>query len=348
MQPGQSSDQRTGQRAPSSRGLQAGQRPSLNPLGPSGIGPLFMAAPQPDLIRALEKDQAFINNIKEDCRELAATLLGSRASNYEHSIDFLVDACYHGVTMLAGCKSLGEEYLDLRMVCNDLESTPSLRRRIMLFFFEACVPYLFVKLSSLPHVWPHSPSTGLLTRLWRRTLEWFAHAEPVLALVNKIHLALFYLFGQYLQLSKRLVGIRYVLVRKLDIPRPGYGFLGVLLVIHLSMLFIMSLHRARVELRQQSVRIDSPGRNERLPAKEEMEGDRKHAKDGPATDVESDPIEGPECSICYCPRTHPTITECGHIFCWECITTSCVAKPVCPMCRSPCPPSQLLLLNHYQ
>lgn len=45
-------------------------------------------------------------------------------------------------------------------------------------------------------------------------------------------------------------------------------------------------------------------------------------------------MEAPQCILCLSPRRYPTVTECGHIYCWHCIAEWCHSKPECPFCRS--------------
>lgn len=53
------------------------------------------------------------------------------------------------------------------------------------------------------------------------------------------------------------------------------------------------------------------------------------------------------CSICFDERKFPTVTPCGHIFCWSCVVRFCITNPSCPICRAACDPQKLLCLYNY-
>jgi peroxin-10 len=42
-----------------------------------------------------------------------------------------------------------------------------------------------------------------------------------------------------------------------------------------------------------------------------------------------------KCSLCLGFLKTPTVTSCGHVFCWKCIGNWCATKEVCPLCRQP-------------
>ena len=47
-----------------------------------------------------------------------------------------------------------------------------------------------------------------------------------------------------------------------------------------------------------------------------------------------------KCTLCLEEMEDPSMTTCGHVFCWTCITDWCREKPECPLCR------QMSLVQH--
>lgn len=56
---------------------------------------------------------------------------------------------------------------------------------------------------------------------------------------------------------------------------------------------------------------------------------------------------GPTCVFCYDTRRNTTATECGHLFCWDCIVSCCDRRRECPLCRQPIRRQTLVRLEHY-
>ncbi|EPY49246.1 peroxisomal ubiquitin-protein ligase E3 [Schizosaccharomyces cryophilus OY26] len=57
------------------------------------------------------------------------------------------------------------------------------------------------------------------------------------------------------------------------------------------------------------------------------------------------PAPSRKCALCMEWIHRPTVTECGHIYCWHCIFNWTKTKPECPLCRSFSSPSKLILLR---
>ncbi|WBW72616.1 peroxisomal ubiquitin-protein ligase E3 involved in peroxisome organization and biogenesis [Schizosaccharomyces osmophilus] len=57
------------------------------------------------------------------------------------------------------------------------------------------------------------------------------------------------------------------------------------------------------------------------------------------------PAPSRKCALCMEWMHRPTVTECGHIYCWHCIYNWTKTKPECPLCRSFASTSKLILLR---
>ena len=58
-----------------------------------------------------------------------------------------------------------------------------------------------------------------------------------------------------------------------------------------------------------------------------------------------DIINNENCSVCMCSLDNPTMTKCGHIFCYECLKMCLATKKQCPLCKTNLQGEQLLVVN---
>jgi peroxin-10 len=177
------------------------------------------------------------------------------------------------------------------------------------------------------------------------------HLDSITSLspIYALSIATFYFTGSYYHLSKRFWGLRYVFTKKLEEneQRVGYEVLGVLLVLQIAVQGILHVRKVGESLRQEDENAgsESPGFNDRagsliksienpsslplLPASE------------PRYDLEEDASAIPwipsgqqsKCTLCLETFKDPSVTTCGHVFCWICVRDWVREKPECPLCR---------------
>ena len=214
-----------------------------------------------------------------------------------------------------------------------------------------------------------SPTLRKLQSYILANLDTITSPAPLYA----VSLAVFYFSGAYYHIGKRLLGLRYIFTRGIDPSeqRVGYEVLGVLLVLQLSVQAYLHVHNtvthgspaiANVGLAVGSTTVldhgvevslnpqDYSSNNALLFESNESTNsvDRSHLQNITHTPISSQPrydladketmkwIHGRQqrkCTLCLEPMKDPSVTTCGHIFCWTCIGDWVREKPECPLCR---------------
>ncbi|MCJ1281976.1 peroxisome biogenesis factor 10 [Xylographa opegraphella] len=188
-----------------------------------------------------------------------------------------------------------------------------------------------------------------------------------------ISLSLFYFSGAYYHISKRILGLRYIFTKRLEPSeqRIGYEVLGVLLVLQMTVQgwlhFRNTIRSTQPSLANAAsiaggaavidggieLSLDSQahGSNNNIL----LEDDLPRGEDGTQrlghhthTPVLARPryelndmgklgwIDGSQqrkCTLCLEELKDPSVTTCGHVFCWLCIADWIREKPECPLCR---------------
>ncbi|KAI0761193.1 peroxisome assembly protein per8 [Trametes elegans] len=305
--------------------------------------PSFPPAQQAQIIRSNQRDLFQASALREQTENVLRSWMGTRwLTRWDKEIDFTANLLYYGLTVGAGSQSLGEEYTDIWLHSTRTHKRPSPRLRAALILLPTLPSYLLSRWGSAI---PQSSKAGALLRKIPTTLE----------VLSEINLAIFYLRGTYYGIVKRLLGLKYIsaIPENPNARPPSYALLGILLGVRL-------IHRALTHLRARSAQSDigpqKDGKGKRIIDGDEdifIDDQRVSSmletagqEDAPPVPAEED--EGtildvsripPEvrasrnCTLCLEERTASCATECGHLFCWNCIVGWGREKAECPLCR---------------
>ncbi|KAI0733969.1 Pex12 amino terminal region-domain-containing protein [Fomitopsis betulina] len=298
--------------------------------------PSFPHAQQPQIIRSHQRDFFQISSLREQADVVLRAWLGTRwLSRWDKEVELCIKLLYFGLTVGRGVQTLGEEYTDIWVHSAHTGGVPSWRTGAALVLLPTLPSYMLARWGT------YLPPTSRLTSLVRSV-------PALLETLSEINLAIFYFRGTYYNLAKRILGIRYISATPHD-PNtrpPSYSLLGILLAVRL-------LHRLITFLRPTT----EPGPKGKRPVddREEVYIDdrpvstmiaRADADEAPQITAEEDErtildftqippaVRGSRnCTLCLEERTATTSTECGHLFCWDCIVGWGREKAECPLCR---------------
>ncbi|KAJ3161325.1 peroxisome biogenesis factor 10 [Geranomyces michiganensis] len=212
---------------------------SSPPPPPAADSVIFPYASQADIIRANQKDAYYQKLLQNQLSGVIRTFLGTRTHlKYQNEVHLAADAAYRGLTTALGSRTLGEEYCDIMHMHEGTQRHPSGSARTLLAFLSVFSPYIFAKLVTEVNnrVKRQTGEPSRWSRFSQKLATFLTAAQKLSqSQLHSVHLAIFYFTGAYYHFANRLLGIRYIFLRKL---RPnekpsGYELLGGLIIIQL-------------------------------------------------------------------------------------------------------------------
>ncbi|ABN65941.2 predicted protein [Scheffersomyces stipitis CBS 6054] len=295
------------------------------------------------IVRAHQKDAYFESSYRSQLSDVIQLFKGQRFVNtYPEEITVFAKSAYLALTTLIGARTLGEEYVDLIYVSRSGKRLPKLLPRIGFIMSYALLPYLVSKLvrKLKPAVVDESgkDSRSVLTKF-------LSSYTKVLDSLMNLHIAIFYFFGEFYSLSKRVFGLRYAFGHNRNannLNRAGnYSLLGAIILLQFAVKGLIKLKTINDDKRnpQQITEIDT------LREVNEDYGDKFVIDLSNPSHLPYLPEGSRACMLCLSPMTNPAAANCGHMFCWDCIVGWIREHPECPLCRQSCLEQNLLPLR---
>ncbi|GMR43038.1 hypothetical protein PMAYCL1PPCAC_13233, partial [Pristionchus mayeri] len=295
-----------------------------------------------EIVRAQRRDEEEVALLEGRISSILNQVLSHR--EWMRAVPYLAAASktlYYSATLLSGSSTLGEEYVRLMESSSPHPSTPHWARRALFLLLHVYAPIFVDRALARAERALLSPDTESFAgvdirrnRVARATLtrmvQWLRHSFSTS--LHRVHIAAFYIFGAYYQLSRRMAGIRFVSfspnsdLKALKVYRwLGYVTLAECL---LSTLLWAVAESAKADDRRAD-RRKGGGKSTVEQEEEEEQENEKY----------------PSCALCASSRP-PACPPCGHVACWTCLAQIATSEegPRCPHCRSPFKPQQLVPL----
>lgn len=280
-----------------------------------------------------QKDDVLIKSLQDESNAIFKQFFRARLwIQWQPIIDEINKSIYYLLTTVSGHQTLGEEYCQIICIDYNQYLIPSLWRRLTLaaiYSFRTRFVNFFKNLATNND---HNHDGMVAENL-----------QFLIDSIKKINVAIFFLQGQYPDLTKRFLSIRYlstsVKSSSTDYNQTTFKILSFLTIIQVILSFYAKYMIITKKSKTKHINISIDNTKESI---------HSHNNDGK------------RCPLCFSSYQNPTLLFCGHIFCWDCLsdwmlTTSTSArqqqghferKDECPICKMKINDTKQFVLLH--
>ncbi|XP_058126817.1 peroxisome biogenesis factor 10 [Anopheles ziemanni] len=286
---------------------------------------LFHAnAGQAEIIRSVQKDQEYIENIRSSLSEMLLLLSHRQWFKYNAACKLIAEIMYHHYAILNNLQTLGEEYTGIIQVDANYVMLPNKALQLLAIILECGGEHLADRMLTYLDA-EIDRSDELLVSVKNGLHKFIGTLRLIMPYVRGFHTSLFYINGGKYHISKRLTNINYVLIRnwlKENHSVYGYRLLGYVTLAQL-ILSLAARFRQQQLYSSKNTKVETSGRIAGLDSSTH------------------------KCALCIDITQNITVTQCGHLFCWDCILNWLDQKQVCPICREAIKKTRVVRLQNY-
>ncbi|XP_078319167.1 peroxisome biogenesis factor 10-like [Crassostrea virginica] len=281
-----------------------------------------------EILRSHQKDDIYTGYLKNSVSEVFQEIFGPGVwIRWKNEVDRLAEITYFLLTTVAGYQTVGEEYVNIIQIDKHKRNIPSKLKRLIHVSLHVFGPYGVARLLD----WVEKKlQSGDWDSVPMETREIILKSLPVLqqalSLLQRFHLAVFYLRGIFYHIAKRLTDVSYIKFSVTNTEgssvQQSFRALGWLSLAQLGFSVLQLLYHSYRSSGTATLLKNS------------------------STQAPSDSVDR-KCCLCLETRRTPTATPCGHLFCWQCIYEWCSTKLECPICREKLQPQKLVFLQNF-
>ena len=169
-------------------------------------------ARQPEIVRTTQKDFQYTSEINQNVLDVSQFLFTSNRFRISEFSQIISNISYHAFAAVNRLQTLGEEYTGVIQISKQTDKLPSKLLQTLAIVLEFAGETFLLKVLKI-YEQKVEENDDLLPEARNKLLKLLQVIRSSLPYIKVFHRGLFYFNSGHFQLSKRLTGINYVLVR---------------------------------------------------------------------------------------------------------------------------------------